>query len=734
MTVEGGNIPGRRSFIDRYLPSGAEDHAQAQFGMAEIRAILWRQKAILIGVTAAVLLAALVWTLLTTPTYSATATVRVNPQVVQVIEGQDLTDPYIHPSMITTLMQTQARVIESHDMATRVVDSLGLAEDEALLGDMANAPAPEGIGEDAWAAQRRDMAASALQGGISTELPFDTQLIAISYSSADPQFAARVANAYVEHFLTDELTRTLESNSYAREYLDEQIVDVRARLREAELEANAYARANGLLAPNTRTVGEDGEFEGGTATTLVAANLADINRRYTAARAERLAAEQRWQAIAGIPPARLPEVQQDPIVQRLRTQIAEVEGELSDLRERYRDEYPAVREAQSQLASLRGELSEVGAEIKAGLRNDYQIARRQENALRGELGQVSAQSLNEQDARVQYNLIEREVGSLRDQLAALMDRYNQISAAANLRSGNVTALDAARVPTSPSSPNLLRNLLLGLALGGGLAALLAIAREVLDNRLRTVDDVERRLGVPVLGQTPFVPDDIDGELDESFSPISEAYASLRATIDFMTSREKRKVIQFTSSTPDEGKSTSAKAIAEKYAQMGRRVLLVDMDLRRPALHRFFGGKRGEKGLVDVLHSRVPLEAALQPTGQDGLDLLPLGKVPDDPVEILSSGLVAEFVARLREAYDVVLIDSSPVMGIADAPLLARHMDAVVFVVEANRSNSAEARTAIRRLREMNANVLGAVMTKFRALEAGQAYSYDRRYYSYAAAD
>ncbi|MGB3166563.1 MAG: polysaccharide biosynthesis tyrosine autokinase [Alteraurantiacibacter sp.] len=733
MTAEGGNIPGRRGFVDRYLPLGDDGNGDgpASFGIENIRAILWRQKAILIGVTAAIALAALVWTLLTTPTYSATATVRVNTQVAQVIEGQDLTDPYIHPSMISTHMLTLARVIESHDMAGRVVDTLELADDPQLLGDMAAESASEGVSDAVWAARRREAAASALQGGITTELPFDTQLIAITYSHSDPQFAARIANAYVEHFLTDELTRTLESNSYAREYLDEQVADVRARLQEAELEANAYARANGLIAPPT-TRGEDGE-EVGTAPTLTAANLAETNRRYTEVRARRIEAEQRWQAIAGLPPSRLPEVQQDPIVQRLRTEIATTEGRLADLRQRYRDEYPEVREADSQLETLRGELAQVSAEIKQGLRNDYQIAQRQEGALRSELGQVSAASLDEQDARVQYNLIEREVGSLRDQLAALMARYNQISAASNLRTNNVTALDSARVPVSPSSPNLLRNLLLGLVLGGGLAALLAIAREVLDNRLRTADDVERKLGVPVLGQTPYVPEDIQDELGERFSPISEAYASLRATLDYMTARDTAKVVQFTSSTPAEGKSTSVKAIAEKYAQMGRKVLLVDMDLRRPSLHRFFGGERSKTGLVDVMHGRVALPDALLATGQDGLDLLPLGDVPQNPVEIMSSGLIAEFVERMREAYDVVLIDSSPVMGIADAPLLARHVDAVIFVVEANRSKSSEAKVAIRRLRDTNANIVGAVVTKFRSLEAGQAYRYHYRYYSYSTA-
>jgi capsular exopolysaccharide synthesis family protein len=241
--------------------------------------------------------------------------------------------------------------------------------------------------------------------------------------------------------------------------------------------------------------------------------------------------------------------------------------------------------------------------------------------------------------------------------------------------------------------------------------------------------MERKLNLPALGRTPYVSEEIPEEIEDPFSPISEAYASIRATLDHAVRRD-HPVIQLTSSEAGEGKTTSAVALARKYASTGRKVLLVDLDLRRPGLAKMFGDTKPETGVVDVLYSRVPLERALLPNTIENLDILPVGSLPDNPVEVMSSGLIAEFIERYRGQYDVTILDSSPVMGIADAPLLSRHADAVAFVVEANRAQISKARIALRRLEDMNANLVGLILTKFRALEAGENYNYEQHYYSY----
>lgn len=728
---------GEHSFMDRYLPDGnSPDYRSAHggaFSIQAIRAILWRQRVVLVAVVGLALLAGLVYSMLQTPLYQASATVRVTNQAGQIVEGQDVNSPYIAPNMISTYMETLTQVIESRAMALRVVDSLDLQDSEVLLGKMATDPAPAGTSAKAHAEQRRQAAAGMLQSAITTEVPVDSQIIAISYSSPDRQLAAKIANAYVDNFLKDDLNQSIEANAYARDFLEEQIVDVRARLQTAEMQAIRYARANGIIAqPLASGGGEDAEATSGTAPTLTASNLLDVNRTYTEARARRIKAEERWQAVAAIPAAQLPEVQQSSTVQTLRTQIAQRTSRLAELRQRYRDDYPEVRELTSEIEALNRQIGSIGTELKNSIRNEFLIAQRQESGLSDELGQVSSASLDEQDRRVQYNIIDREVSALRAQLAALMERYNQISAAANLRSSNVTLLDQAVTPGAPYSPNLLKNLMVALVLGLGIAGVIVVLRETLDDRLRSIDDIEQKLGLPALGQTPYVADHVAEEIEDKFSPIGEAYSSIRASIDYSLAAKRHKVLLFTSSQPSEGKTTSATAVARQFASLGRKVLLVDMDLRRPSVHQRFAVALPKTGVVDVLYGRLPLESALLAKAQQNLDVLPVGPIPPNPVEILSSGLVPEFLQRVSETYDLIIIDSSPVMGIADAPLLSRFADAVILMVEANRTHAREARAAVRRLLGVRANVTGVIVSKYRALETGQQFDYQYRYYTYDA--
>ena len=255
-------------------------------------------------------------------------------------------------------------------------------------------------------------------------------------------------------------------------------------------------------------------------------------------------------------------------------------------------------------------------------------------------------------------------------------------------------------------------------------------RELANDRLRSIEDVEKFLGVPALGQTPHVTEEVDDALDNSFSPLSEAYSSIRATIDYQLADMEHAVIQITSSSAGEGKTTSAIALAQKFASVGRRVLLVDLDLRRPSVAKSMGLPRPEMDAVDVMYGRATLDSVVKTTETENLFVLPTAKTADNPVEIMSSGLVPEFIANVRREFDIVILDNSPVLGIADAPLLSRLVDAVVFVVEANTTPTKMAKASVRRLQDMNARLLGAIITKYKALPAGDSYSYQYQYYAY----
>lgn len=722
----------RSAWSDQYLPgpdgqsSGASD---GLINLATVRGLLFRQRLILIGVTTAVVVMGLVFTLLTRPQFEAVSTVRVDPTGVKIVEGQDLA-PSVSINEIDRYMNTLGSVIKSKRMAYQVVDDLNLASNDAFLGETFDKGRPPGLNDKQWLRERREAATAIAQGGVSVDVPVESRVMSIKFRSLSAQDASLLANGFADAFVKDDLRRSMRSNEYARDYLQEQIQKVGVRLQDAEMKANAYAKqnrivGNSLAAPTT---GEDKSV--GTAQTITVGNLASVNSTYTKVRADRIAAEQRWRAIAGTPAMQLPEVQQNSTIQNLQTDRSKLAGKVAELRQRYGENYPQIREAKAEMAALDGQIARIAGEIKSSARDAYEVALRQEQGLSSEVSLVADQTLDEQDRRVRYNLLDREAGALRAQLATLLDRFNQLSAAANIDNGTITKLDDATTPGGPVSPNLLKNLLVSLVLGVGLAVGLAVLREAFDDRLRSSDDVERKLGTQLLGFTPYLSEDEMAEqIRDPFSTLMEAYSSLRTSIDFAVPNNNR-VLQITSSQPSEGKSLTSTVLARKYAQLGRRTLLIDADLRKPTVNHLFGTKRSSIGFAEVLLGDVELSQALIENTPENLDVLPVGSIPASPVELLSSTRFGDFLARCRENYDLVIIDSSPVMGLADSPLISQHADGVVFVVEANRSHYGQAKSALRRLRTAGANVAGAVLTKYRSAEAGLAYDYMYNYYSY----
>jgi len=610
-------------------PSSAPASLGGGFNLSSIRAFFWRQRFILIGVTTLVFLAGLIYTLLTPPTYTAIATMRIDASEGILIPGQEVTDPGVAPRDADRFVRSLFSIMSSRNMAFRVVDELGLQDNPAIIGEDF-----EGAQDESTEELRRQIAAGVVNSNMGINIPMNSDVVLVQFVSGDPVIAARIANAYVDTFMEDSARQGQGSNSYSISYLEEQIQEVRGRLLAAERSALAYARENRIVSePIAGPAPLDPTTQTGTTSPVAVSNLASVNQTYTAARAARIAAEQVWQAAANVPAIQLPMVQQNGTVQALRSRQTTLEATRSDLQQRYRDDYPQIRELNAQIEEIGTQITQASAEIKNGIRENYLIALRQEQALGAELERVSTATLDEQDRRVQYNIMDRDAQALRGQLAALLGRYNQITSAANLQSQNVSWLDRATVPVEPTSPNLLFNLFMSFLLGAALATAIAVLREMMDDRVRTADELERKLGLPALGRTPYVSEEIPEEIEDPFSPISEAYASIRATLDHAVRRE-HSVIQLTSSEAGEGKTTSAVALARKYASTGRKVLLVDFDLRRPGLSKMFGDARPEAGVVDVLYSRLPLERALLANATENLDILPVGALPDNPVEVM----------------------------------------------------------------------------------------------------
>ncbi|MFU7527434.1 GumC family protein [Qipengyuania sp. ASV99] len=718
---------GRGTWLETYLPESEIVRAnpgQQLISLATVRGVVFRQRWLFAGVILTALTVGLIITLLATPMYLATAKVSVEPYGAFILEGQDV-EQGIASNQVGDYLATQVELIKSRSLAEVVVADRQLGERYDLLGQDIDASRPPDMSDEQWLESKNSVAASILVKGVTSEVPDVSWVIPIGFRSDNPALAAEMANAYADAFISSDTRDSVEGNEYAIEYLRDQIEIVRARLEEAERETNAYARGSGIIVQPTTDA--EGNVQNST---ITSSNLANISQRFADARAARIEAEQKWRSIQNLPAAQLPEVQNNAVLQGLVTNRTGKLAQLAELRQRYSDEFPQIANLLAQIEILDTQIERSSADIKSTVRNEFIVARNQEQALQAELGSLSSESLSEQDEMVQLTVLEREAEALRQQLRSLLERFNQISSAANVNSGTMTKIEGALVPSSPYAPSLLQNLGLALVLGVGLAAGLAVLREMFDDRIRSLDEVEQKIDLPLIGHTPHVSEkDIDVESSNNFTSLMEAYASIKAAIEFSLPRS-RNVLQLTSTHESEGKSTTAVVLAELFARSGRKTLLVDADLRRPSVARLLELERPQIGLVEVLYGHAKLEDAIVKGVHDNLEVLPIGSVPPNPTEILASDEMRDFIAKVRDEYSMVIFDSCPVLGLADAPLLARLMDGTIFVLEANKVPFSQARNAVKRLRGSGGNVLGLILTKYRALEAGQSYGYQYSYYEY----
>jgi capsular exopolysaccharide synthesis family protein len=683
---------------------------------------------LILGIIVLALSLAVAATLLDTPRYTAASTIQINDTSGQVIgEGDNQTD--IANNMYDTdrFLKTQTDVLRSRGLAMRVAQRLKLMGNGEFYAAMETPPPARGTPDDLV----RNEVVDLLRQNLKVDLPRDSRIVTISFNSADKQTAASVADAFAEEFIQSNLQRKYDSTSYARDFVGGQLGEAKLRLEESERALNDYARSAGII--RTRDVsdspGEGKTYGGGSITT---SSLLQLNAAANDAHTARLLAEGRWRAISESNLLSSREVLANPAVVNLMNQRSTLEAQLQDDLTRHLDDYPSVRQKRAELAKLDSELQSAAAAVRASVRNDYQAALSTEQRLAAQVRALKSDTLAEQDRGVRYAILEREAETNRELYNGLLQRFKELTASAGISASNVAIIDKAEIPQAPSSPNLVKNLILALIAGAGLAALALFLKDQLDDAIRVPEDVEHKLRLPLLG---VVPQSEGHELDEALtdpkSPVSEAYNSLRGALLYSTINGLPQVMLVTSAQPAEGKTTTSHALAAGFARMGRKVLLVDADLRRPSVHRRVG-LSNDKGLTTLLTGHEPLVGAVRESGQPNLWMLTSGPIPPSPTELLSSNRMEQLVEEMARNFDVVLIDSPPILGLADAPVLSALADGVVFVVESNRSRRGALKQALRRLRGMRPVLLGAVLSKFDPTRQGNRYSeyYGYHYYQY----
>lgn len=703
--IDGANAPAD--------PAGGADPAES--GTPPVLLQYWaafaRRKWLIAAIMTVALAAGLIATLLATPQYRAAAKIEISrndrdPTEVNGVEGR-ISD------QDQEFYQTQYTLLVSSSLAERVARQLSLADNPAFFE--AHSLSPPSPSMDARSRVR--FASSVLLDGIEVVPIARSRLVDVVYTSNSPEIAAQISNAWVENFIQSSIDRKFASTREAREFLEGRIAELGARLENEERQAVAFATNKGIVTLASST---DDSGQTQTTQTLASAQLQGLNEALSQAVADRVAAE-----AARNSPVNTSMVENQAI-SVLRQQRADLAGQYAQLMAQFTPEYPEAKAIQRRIAALDQAIGGEERRVNRARFNAYSEALQRENALRARVTTLASRLNQESRDEIQYNIYLRNADTTRQLYNTLLQRYSELGVA-GVSANNIAIVDRAEPPSSPSSPSLITNLFIALVLGAALAGLVVLVLEQIDEGLRDPADVRRLLGIPLLGAVP----DQEGEdlwelLQDAKSEISEAYISVQTSLAFSTDHGVPRSLMVTSSRPNEGKSITSYALATVLARMGRRVLLIDADMRNPSIHRI-ENTRSEAGLSNALAGDQKWKDYIRPSAQERFALMTAGPTPPSASELLGKDALQRILGELSQEYDHVILDAPPLLNLADAPLLARSVEGCVFVIEAGGVPIRGLRSALGRLTQAKAKTFGAVVTKLRRQSTQYGYGHGYGY-------
>ncbi len=709
-------------------PVGPPAQAERPSIIRQYLRIALRWKYVVIGITVACILLGLAATLLMTPKYTAISTIEIAREANQVADFQGVEREAT--GLDQEFYQTQYGLLRSQALSERVAQQLRLVDEPGFyerFGYASEAPAFRLL-NGRYAAtgrlERQRVAGEILLRNLAVNPARLSRLVDISFTSADPVLSARIANAWAENFIQTNLDRKVQATSYGRNLLQRQLALQKQRLDDSQRQLVAYASAQEII-----NLPAQGSGTGGPTTverSIVADDLAALNAALSQATADRIAAEAR--ADQGGRAGASTEALRNQAINNLRQRRAELAADYQRLMVQFEPGYPAAQAIQNQINQLDRSIAREEARVTGSVQADFREAQQRERALQTRVAQLKASYLDNRRRSIQYNIYQQEVDTNRALYDGLLQRFKEIGVAGGVGVNNVTVVDLAGVPQSPSSPRLLVNFAIAMLAGLGLGALAAFALEQMDEAIADPAEVERRLGLPLLGSVPKVANGTAprDELLNRKSDLVDAYLAINTNLGFTTEHGVPRSFSVTSTRPAEGKSTTSLALATMLARASKRVILVDGDMRSPSIHHL-GNVDHDRGLSNFLSGEDNIEALIFPMRDLDFTAMSAGPIPPNAAELLTGNRLAILIERLLGLYDHVIIDSPPVMGLADAPLIASRVEGVVFAVESHGIRSSLVTTALARLAAANARIFGGVLTKFDARKAHYGYGYEYGY-------
>jgi len=638
---------------------------------------------------------------------------------------------------ISLLLETQVQVLRSQQLSVDVAHKLRSAAPKGPIPEISSAstftplnlapPTPEEIS-----------LAGRLRGGLSVSIVPRTQIIEIRYKDPDPNMAARVVQAYIDCYLENNFDSKFQSIKQTTEWLTQQLSDLQLKVEVSQKKLVKYQREHNIVGVDEKQ-------------NITTSRLDDLNKQLTDAELDRIVKQTRFEGAKHGDAELIAKTESGALISKLRDNEADLNNKLAQATVTYGPAYPRVQELRSQLAQTEQAIASEQKKMLAGLQSDYQVAMQREKMLRGEFEKQKSAANTLNESAIQYNILKRDVDTNRQLYEGLLQRLKEAGVVAGLRSSNITVIDPARIPKSPSEPNLPRNLMLGFMVGllGGIG--LAIVVELMDNTVNLPEDVEATSGLPVIGVVPATRQIVDGKSKSSAgfkmalskppliapppllaherpqSQVAEAYRALRTSV--LLSSTPPKVILVTSALPQEGKTTTATNLAIVLAQRGSKVLLIDGDLRRPRIHKFFKGTQAF-GLSTLLNGQDEVAKVISTTPVPELSAIFAGPTPPQPAEMLSSDKMRRHLAEWRNEYDHIVIDSPPVLSVTDAALLSVEADSVLLVIRSGQTTKDALRRASDLLNQVKARVQGVVVNAIDMDQPHYYYYYGANYGAY----
>jgi len=671
------------------------------------------------AVATTVVLVALVLTLIAPRLFTAKSQIMFNPRPEQIVASQAV----VPDLPVSTVIDTEVEVLQSRELAQRVADRLRLHQDPEFnaalrepsalnrwlaslgLGKRPEPPASRARLE----AQGRGAAVGAVQRGATIRRSGLTYIVDVGFTSQDPKKAALIANTFAEEYLASRSEAKTSTTTEANQWLQRRLAELEPELAAKEAAVAAYRARNNLLSASGATLAEQ--------------EISSYNQQLAAARAEEATEQARLdtarnQLVRGSRGDDVGEALDSEVIQKLREQRAAVSATVADLRGRYGPRHPDLLKAQRGLGDLDRQIEDEIHRVISNLEAKAQVARQRTNSLEGSLGAARGGLAGVNAASVSLNRLERDAQVARTDYESLLARYRETSSQAALGDSDAELVSRARASSTPSSPNVPINLSLGLVLALVLGIGAVLLAEAMDDSLATAADIERRLNLTALGSVPLLRS-VTSRRDRDMAPaahvlarplsiFAESFRTLRAVLlhgEFSGVR----TIAVTSSLPGEGKTTVSICMARSAAQAGLKVVLVDCDLRRRSLNQLLG-REPDLGLLEVLSGDCGLDQALLPD-VSGAMLLPATHRHTVHQDVFSQSAMDRLLSALASRFDLVLLDTAPVLAVADTRVLAAKADVVLYVARWRKTSTNAVDEGLRQLEQSGATVAGLALTQ-----------------------